>query len=195
MVAMPCRLLAASLRPTLVQAPPAGAGDLRNRLFSYTQLLLDKLGPLASARYLIVLFIGIVATIGWRSWDDSAGHAATSAAISHNQQQLNAILLDSLRRSIDQIAANVAALEEEMKRRDDRLGVDQEKLAASQEQMTRDITNLQALLSRNMEPSSWLAPAPAPTPVQRRSQASSEADTRAGWRRQPCCQWPISSSR
>ena len=181
MVAMPCRFLATSLRPTPVQAPPASADSPRNRLLPQSELLLVFAG------YLIALFIGVVATTAWQSWHGAAGPAARPNI--PVQQQLDATLL---RRNVDQIAAHVAALEDEMKSLEERLGTGQDKLAASQEQMT---TNLQALLSRTVEPSWRLAPAPVPTLVQKRSQAPGEADARADWRRQPCCQWPISSTR
>jgi uncharacterized protein involved in exopolysaccharide biosynthesis len=104
-------------------------------------------------------------------------------------------LLDSLRQRIDRIATHVATLEELMTRGVDQLGAGQEKLAASHEQMTRDIAKLQAAVSRNPEPSPRLAPGPAPGAVRRALQAPTEADARSDWRRQPCCQWPASTSR
>ena len=187
MVALPCRFLAASLRPAPVQTPPAGPSDLANRLFSAGRLLLDKLDPLVSARYLIAFFIGIAATIAWQACVGPAEQAA--AASPPDQQLLNAISLDTARRSIDRMATSIAALEEEISNRIDQLGRGQEQLAASQEEMTREIARLQAA-SRNVDPSLRLAP----TPVLRPAQAP-EAQARSDWRRQPCCQWPVSSAR
>src|SRR5262249_23179222 len=66
MTAIPCGFLAASLRPTPVEAPPAGVTDL-DRWFSHGRLLLDKLDPLAFARYLIAFFIGVAAAVAWQS--------------------------------------------------------------------------------------------------------------------------------
>jgi hypothetical protein len=195
MVAMPSRFLAASLRSTPVQAPSAGPVDLDTWL-SHGRLLLDKLDPLAFARYLIASFIGVVATLAWQSYLGPAGPAAASAATPPDQLQLNAILLDSARRNIDRLAANIATIEEQITRSVDQLGAGQEQLAASQEQMTREIARLQAVLSKNSEPSPRMSPAPAPKPVQRPSQAPADAVARSDdWRRQPCCQWPASSPR
>jgi hypothetical protein len=175
------------LRPAPVQTPPAGPSDLANRLFSAGRLLLDKLDPLVSARYLIAFFIGIAVTIAWQACVGPAEQVA--AASSPDQQMLNAISLDTARRSIDRMATSIATLEEEISNRIDQLGTGQEQLAASQEEMTREIAKLQAAY-RNMEPSLR----PAPTPVQRPAQAP-EVQARSDWRRQPCCQWPVSSTR
>jgi hypothetical protein len=201
MVTMPSRFLAASLRATPVEAPSAGPADL-GTWFSHGRLLLDKLDPLAFARYLIAFFIGVIAAVAWQSYVGPTGPAAASAANPPDQQQLNAILLDSARRHIDRLAANIAAIEEQITRGVGQLGAGQEQLtagqeqlAASQEQMTHEIARLQAALSKNSEPSLRLSPAPAPKLVQRPSQAPAEAIARSDdWRRQPCCQWPASGS-
>jgi len=175
------------LRPAPV-TPPAGSSDLANRLFSTGRVLLDKLDPLVCARYLIAFFIGVAATIAWQACVGPAEQ--TAAASPPDQQMLNAISLDTARRSIDRMATSIAALEEEISNRIDQLGRGQDQLAASQEEMTREIANLQAA-SRNMEPSLR----PAPTPAQRQPQAPAGAEARSDWRRQPCCQWPVSSAR
>jgi hypothetical protein len=186
---IPITFLAASLRPTPVEAPPASPSDLKNRLLPNARRLLDKLAPLSFARYLIAFFIGVFATVAWQSWDGRA------AATPPDYQQLNAILLDSMRQRIDRIVTHVASLEEQVTRGVDQLGAGQEQLAASHEQMTRDIAKLQAAVSRPPEPSPRLAPGPAPGAIHRTLQAPAEADARSDWRRQPCCQWPASSSR
>jgi hypothetical protein len=186
---IPITFLAPSLRPTPVDEPPANPSNLKNELFANARRLLDKLTPLAFARYLIAFFIGVAGTVAWQSWD---GRAAATAP---NYQQLNAILLDSLRQRIDRIATHVATLEELMTHGVDQLGAGQEQLAASHQQMTLDIAKLQAAVSRNPEPSPRLAPGPAPGAVRRALQAPTEADARSDWRRQPCCQWPASTSR
>jgi hypothetical protein len=106
---------------------------------------------------------------------------AAAATPSRDQQQLNAMSLnlDAVRQTVDRIAASIAATQEETTRNVDRIAtsiatsqeqvtrsVDQ--LAAGQEQMTREMTKLQALeqyiLYKNSEP-------PAPKPVPRPSQA------------------------
>jgi hypothetical protein len=109
-------------------------------------------------------------------------------APSFDPQQLNAMSLDldAMRQSIDRIEANMTAIQEQMSRGADRiansivanqeqitLGVDQ--LTAGQEQMTREITKLQAVeqyvLYKNAEPPPRSAPAPARNQVLRSSQA------------------------
>jgi hypothetical protein len=186
---IPISFLAASLRPTPVETPPASRGHLKNELSARVWRLLDKLAPLVFARYLIAFFIGVIATVAWQSWGGPA------AATPSDQQQLNAILLDSMRQRIDRIATHVASIEQQMTHGVDQLGAGQEQLAASSEQITRDIAKLQAAVSRNSEPSPRLAPGPAPAPNHRALPAPAEADARSDWRRQPCCQWPASSSR
>jgi hypothetical protein len=183
---IPITFLAASLRPTPVGAPPASPSGLKNELFANARRRLDKLSPLAFARYLIAFFIGVAATVAWQSWNGRAGAAPPE------YQQFNAILLDSVKqRIIDQITTRIASLEEQMTRGLERLGASQEQLAASHEQMTRDIAKLQATVSKNPEPSPRLAPGAA----HRQLQAPTEADARPDWRRQSCCQWPASTSR
>jgi len=101
------------------------------------------------------------------------------AAPSFDQQQLNAISLDldAVRQGIDKIAAGIAAIQE---RSADRIATEQiarsvAQLTAGPEQMTREITKLQAVeqyvLYKNSEPSPRPAPAPARNPVPRPSQA------------------------
>jgi hypothetical protein len=183
---IPITFLAASLRPTPVEAPPESPSDLKNELFADAQRLLDKLTPLAFARYLIAFFIGVVATVAWQSWDGRA------AAIPPGHQQPNAILLDSIKQRIDRIVTHVASLQEQLTRGVDLLEAGQEQLAASHDQMTRDIAKLQAAVSKNPEPLPRLAHGPVSV-VHRQLQAPTEADARSDWRRQPCCQWPAST--
>jgi hypothetical protein len=189
---------AASLRPTQVEAPPPRPSLLKNKLIPNAWRLLDKMTPLVFARYLVTFFVGVFATVAWQSW------SAPAATAPPGYQQLNAILLDSVRQRIDRIATHVVSIEELMTRSVDQLGAGQEQLVASHEQMTRDIAKLQAAVSRsteppasrNTEPSPRLAPGPVPGAIHRASQAPTEADARSSdWRRQPCCQWPVSSSR
>jgi hypothetical protein len=170
---MPSGMLAASLRPTPVEAPAVRTDDPKSGGCFTGWLMVDELEPLVFAGYLIAFFVGVAATIAWQSCVGTAGQATASAASLPDQQPPNAILLDTVRRSID-------------------------RLAAGQEKMTREINEMRAaqfVPYGNAEPSPRLAPAPVPNPVQRPSQAPAEADTGSGWRRQPCCQWPASSTR
>jgi hypothetical protein len=105
-------------------------------------------------------------------------------APSFDQQQLNAmsVELDAVRQSIDRIASSMTAIQEQMSRGADRIadsiGANQEQIArsvdqltAGQEQMTREITKLQAVeqyvLYKNAEPPPRSAPAPARNQVLR----------------------------
>ncbi len=190
MIALPSGFLAPSLRPTPVEVPPACETDPKEEWLSNWRLASDNFHPLAFARYLIAFFIGVAAAVVWQSYVDPAGQAIASAATPPDQQQFNAILLDSMRRSIDRIATDIGTLQEEITR-----GVDQ--LGAGQDQMAREITKLQpvqSMLYANADPLLHLAPARQPNPAVRSSQAPI-ADARSDWRRQTCCQWPASSVR
>src|SRR5712671_6381008 len=109
-------------------------------------------------------------------------------APSLDQQQLNAMSvdLDAVRQSIDRIATSMSAIQEQMSRGADPIAnsivANQEQIArsvdqltAGQEQMTREITKLQAVeqyvLYTNSEPPPRPTPAPMRTPVLRPSQA------------------------
>jgi len=109
-------------------------------------------------------------------------------APSFDQQQLNAMSvdLDAVRQSIDRIATSMTAIQEQMSRSADGVAnsivANQEQIArsvdqltAGQEQMTREITKLQAVeqyvLYKNADPPPRPAAAQALKPVPRPSQA------------------------
>ncbi len=187
MTAMPSGVLAPSLRPRPVEAPPVRPAGLSNDLFSNRRLFLDQLDPLAAARYLIAFLIGVAATVAWQSYVNPAGQAIASTA--NSDRQPNAILLDTVRRSVDRINTGISTGQEQISRSVD-------KLVAGQDQMTREINKLQSVvLYKNAESSPRSASGPALNPALRPSQAPVEADARSDWRRQPCCQWPVSSTR
>jgi hypothetical protein len=60
---------------------------------------LGKLGPLAFARYLIAFFIGVAATLALQSYRDATREEKIMAAPAG---------LDSLRQSVDELAAEIA---------------------------------------------------------------------------------------
>jgi hypothetical protein len=102
------------------------------------------------------------------------------AAPSFDQLTAISFDLDAVRQDIDKIAAGIAAIQEQMSRSSDRIATEQiarsvAQLMAGQEQMTREITKLQAVeqyvLYKNSEPPPRPAPAPARNPVPRPSQA------------------------
>jgi hypothetical protein len=76
--------------------PQLGGLDLLNRMWSW----LSELTPLTFARYLIVFFIGVVATVAWQSF--SGTKRETLAA--------NPIALDSMRQRIDKLAAEISRI-------------------------------------------------------------------------------------
>jgi hypothetical protein len=149
-----------------------------------------KRGPLAFARFLIMVGIGVAATLAWQSYGDTAREtianvspqlgwlAPQAAPVAENvadpttpaappDQQINpaSVDLDAVRQGVDKIVAS----QEQITRT-----VDQ--LAAGQEQMAREINKLQAIeqymLYKNSEaPARAAAPAPgAPRPAPRPSQ-------------------------
>jgi hypothetical protein len=128
--------------------------------------------------------------LGWLASqvEPVAQNVPAPVAPSFDQQQLNAMSLelDAVRQSIDRIASSMTAIQEQMSRGADRIansiGANQEQIArsvdqltAGQEQMTREITKLQAVeqyvLYKNAEPPPRSAPAPARNQVLRSSQA------------------------
>jgi methyl-accepting chemotaxis protein len=104
------------------------------------------------------------------------------AAPSLDQEQFSAMSvdLDEVRQNIDRIAASIASIQEQVSRSADRGATEQiahsvAQLAAGQEQMTREITKLQAVeqyvLYKNAEPAPRTAPAPVRKPVPQSTQA------------------------
>jgi len=115
------------------------------------------------------------------------------AAPSLDQQQLSAISLDldAVRQSTDRIATSIAAIQEQVSRSADRVATEQiahsvAQLTAGQEQMTREITKLQAVeqyvLYKNSDPPPRPAPAAVRSPVLRPPPARWRSD---GGRREP----------
>lgn len=157
MTAIPSPFLAASLRPEPVVAPVSQ----NVRLLALGRRFTDKIDPVTFSRYLAAFFIGVAATLTWQSYLG----ATAQAFVANPDQQVNSILLDAVRRSV-------------------------EKLAASQEQMAHEINKIQAaqfvLYRHPADPRSTAAPTGNGNPP-------AEADARSDWRRQPCCQWPATN--
>ena len=140
--------------------------------------------------FLIRFCIGVAATLAWQSYGDAAREMIASsypqlgwlapqsapgaqnapdmiapaapAAPPRDQQQLNAMSLDldAVRQSVDRIAASITTSQEQIMH-------SVERLTAGQEQMTREITKLQAIgqyvLHKNSEPPPPQASAPVAT--------------------------------
>ena len=158
-----------ALPPKASVEAPIRLADLKNDQFpswrpSLTDLdplgRLGKLDPLVFARYLITFSIGIAVTLAWQSHGNATREAALVKAISLDR--------DAVRRSLDRIATSVATSQEQMTLRIERsIG----RLAAGQEQTTRQINDVQTFEQYVLDRISTLPPRSAPTavskPVQR----------------------------
>jgi hypothetical protein len=159
---------AASLRAKPPVEPPAvRPAELKKDRLANAWPWLGKLDGLAFTRYLIAFFVGAAATFAWQSYGGAAREMIAPAASSPAQSQPNAVSLDldAVRLSIDTIATNFAASQDQMKR-----SVDQ--IAAGQEWMARDLNSkLQAVEQNILDKISMppQRPAPAHKPVVRPS--------------------------
>jgi hypothetical protein len=136
------------------ERPALGRLDPRD-----TFALLGRLDPLAFARYLIVFFVGVTATLAWQSYRGTARETIAPAS-SPSEQQLKtmSLNLDAVRQSIERIAMGIVASQEQMTR-----GVD--RLAAGQEQTMREMNELQTVEQYVLDRISTPPPRPAPTTV------------------------------
>src|SRR6266853_827344 len=171
--------------------PPVSPTTIENdQSKNNRQPSLRKRASRAFSRFLITFCIGGASTLAWQSYGDAA-----RAMIANSYPQLGWLApqaepvaqnapatfdLDAVRQDIDKIAAGIAAIQEQMSRSSDRIATEQiarsvAQLMAGQEQMTREITKLQAVeqyvLYKNSEPPPRPAPAPARNQVLRSSQA------------------------
>jgi hypothetical protein len=162
----PSEFFAASLLRPSAEAPPIPPADLEEDQLPNGWSWLGKLAPLVFARYLVVFFVGVTATVAWQAYGGAAREMVALAASSADRQQFNATDIDAMRQSIDRVAASIATSQEQITRSFDQL-------AAGQEQMTREITKLQAVeqyvLYKNAEPAPRPAPATVFKPVSRPS--------------------------
>jgi len=138
---------------------------------------LESRSPLAFARDLVAVFMGVVATLAWQSYGDNARHLIAFTASAPDEQRFNGVPLDldAVRRSIDGLATsfaiNIATGREQITRSVDQLLASQEEmtrsvgqLAAGQEQMTRDFNSKLEVVERAiLNKVSVPPPRPAPT--------------------------------
>jgi len=131
-----------------LSVPPANNDQIRSERLPPGKRAWRVLG-----RFLIAFGIGVAATLAWQSWGAPPAApvaGAVSAVPSPDQEELKAVWLGlaSVRQRVDQIAAQ---------------------LAAGQEQMTRDINKLQAveedILDKISAPPPRLAIAPTHKPA------------------------------
>src|SRR5712672_1455101 len=80
--------------------PPLHPNELN--LVMRLRVWLDKLSPLAFARYLITFFIGVAATLAWQSHREPPKEEMVAAAPAS---------LDSVRQSIDKLAAEITKVQ------------------------------------------------------------------------------------
>jgi hypothetical protein len=153
-----------------VEAPAIRLADLKNDPTGRSSLgNLDPLGrlgrlePLAFARYLITFSIGVALALAWQSYRGATREAASLRAISFDR--------DAMRQSLDRFAASVATNQEQMTG-----GIERsiDRLAVSQEQTMREISDLQTveqyILDRLSTLQTRLAPTAASKPVLRSPQ-------------------------
>jgi hypothetical protein len=145
------------------EVPAIRLADLKNDQFpSWRPSLgdLDPLGrlgrldPLVFARYLITFSIGVAVALAWQSYGNATREGALFKAISLDH--------DAVRQSLDHIATSVATTQEQMTQRIER-GI--ERLAAGQEQTTRQINDMQTFEQYVLDRISTLPPRSAPPTV------------------------------
>ena len=115
---------------------------------------LGRLEPLAFAPYLITFSIGVAVALAWQSYGNATRETASLKAISLDR--------DAVRQSLDRIATSVATSQEQMARRIER---SIERLAAGQEQITRQINDMQTFEQYVLDKLSTLPPRPTPPTV------------------------------
>jgi hypothetical protein len=115
---------------------------------------LGRLEPLAFARYLITFSIGVAVALAWQSYGNGTREGASFKAISLDH--------DAIRRSLDSIATSVATTQEQMTQRIER---SIERLAAGQEQTTRQINDMQIFEQSVLDRISTLPARSAPPTV------------------------------
>jgi hypothetical protein len=184
------------------EPPPVSPITLENTRPQSEQPSLRKRASRAVRRFLIAFCIGVAATLACQSYGGAAREMIANsypqlvwlalqpepnpaeavelvAPVSVDQQQLS-LDLDAVRQSVDRIAASIAVIQEQMSRSTDRVASEQiahnvARLAVGQEQMTREITKLQAVeqyvLYKSAEPPQRPIPVPMRSTVLRSSQA------------------------
>ncbi|HKD30911.1 MAG TPA: hypothetical protein VKC66_34010 [Xanthobacteraceae bacterium] len=138
---------------------------------------LGSRSPLALARDLVAVLMGVVATLAWQSYGDNARHLIAFTASAPDQERFNGtpLDLDAVRRSIDGLATsfaiNIATSREQITRSVDQLLASQEEmtrsvgqLVAGQEQMTRDFNSKLEVVERAIL-NKVSVPPPRPAPI------------------------------
>jgi hypothetical protein len=120
-----------------VAAPVVRPDLLRNDPFPNRSLVvkldaLDKVRPVAFSRYLIVFFVGVVATVAWQHYGAAAREMVTPPLPSAYQQQLTAMSLDidAVRQNVDRMMTSFAVGQNQMTRTINQLRVGQDWMAS-----------------------------------------------------------------
>jgi hypothetical protein len=121
-------------------APAAHPDRFKNEPFQNRSLVvkldaldtLDKMRPLAFARYLIAFFVGVVATVGWQRYGGAAREVIAPTLSSPYQQQLTAMSLDidAVRQNVDRMMTSFAVGQNQMTRSINQLRVGQDWMAS-----------------------------------------------------------------
>src|SRR5262245_6483476 len=156
------------------EPPPVRPTTLENDPFPNGQPSLRKRASRALSRFLITFCIGVAATLAWQSYRDAARQMianshpllgwlapqaeplaqsspntialAAPATPTFDQQQLGPVSLDldTVRQSIDRIAAGQEQMQEQITRSIDSIDQLATSIATSQEQITRSIDKIAA---------------------------------------------------
>ena len=162
----PTRLpLADSLRTALDEEEPAASPTApENDQFSSSWPRFNKRAFLAITCSLIAFFIGVAVTLAWQSYAEATRQMIAPASL--NALSLD---LDAVRQGVDRISNNTASSQQEMAHSIDQLAA---QVAAGQDQMARDfIATLQAA-ERDIFDKISTRPATVPVPVLRPSRAA-----------------------
>jgi TolA-binding protein len=97
----------------------------------------------AFARYLIVLLIGVAATLAWQTYGESATQMIARVVSSPDHQRLTSTSVDltAMRQGIDDLATSIASNQEQIMR----------SIVTNQEQTLRSIAINQELIMRNVD--------------------------------------------
>jgi hypothetical protein len=125
---------ALSTEPLREEAPYIHAADLKNGEFTNGQPSAGKRAFLTFVGFLVAAGVGMVAALAWKSHGDVAKETIAPAA---SLKEISPDL-EVIRQSIDALATSTATNQAQMMR-----SIDQ--LAAGQEHMTREITEIQAV--------------------------------------------------
>jgi hypothetical protein len=150
-------------------APTARPDGFKNKPFQNRSLVvkldalntLDKVRPIAFARYLIAFFVGVAVTLGWQLYGGAVQEVIAPTLSSPYQQQLTAMSLDidAVRQNVDRMMTGFAVGQNQMTRSINQLRVGQDWMASD------FAAKLKAVEQDVIDRISTPAPRPASPPV------------------------------